>query len=47
LLGNPATHRFITTDAEIVHDGLRVPHDYSARLGLTPGQACWVMPLDW
>jgi arginine N-succinyltransferase len=47
LLGNPATHRFITTDAEIVHDGLRLPHDYSARLGLTPGQACWVMPMDW
>jgi arginine N-succinyltransferase len=47
LLGNPANHWFITADAEIAHDGLRLPHDFSARLQLTPGQTCWSMPMDW
>lgn len=47
LLGNPANHHFITADAEVVHDGLRLPHDFSARFALVAGQACWSMPMDW
>jgi arginine N-succinyltransferase len=47
LAGVPGIHHFTTVEAEIVHDGLRVPHDLAGRLPLVPGQACWVMPMDW
>ncbi len=47
LLGSPASHRFILVDAEVAQEGLRLAHDVSARLMLTPGQPGWVMPMDW
>jgi arginine N-succinyltransferase len=47
LLGNPRSHCFHATLAQICGHGLRLEKATAQRLDLHPGDPVWAMPLDW